>query len=212
MKKTALSFAFLAFYFLTCTAQVIETIPLPSPQKTGGMSLLEALSLRQSQRSFSNQELNPQVLSNLLWAAYGINRPDGGITVPSARTWKEFDIYVVRANGWFVYEPGKHVLLKMGNEDLREFAGIQDFVKTAPLNLIFVADYDRMKDVTDELRKFYSATDVGFISQNVYLYCASEGLSTVVRAQIDKEKIREVFKLRPGQNPVLAQTVGYPGE
>ena len=85
-------------------------------------------------------------------------------------------------------------------------------VQTCALPIFFVADYDRMTDTSDENRKFYSATDAGFISQNVYLYCASEGLSTVVRAQIDKEKIREVFKLRPGQNPVLAQTVGYPGE
>ena len=213
MKKAAFSFTLLALLaFVTSTAQVIETISLPSPQKAGGMSLLEALSLRQSQRSFSDKELGPQVLSNLLWAAYGVNRSDGGITVPSARTWKEFDIYVVRGDGWFIYEPAKHVLLKMGNEDLREFAGTQDFVKTAPLNLIFVADYDRMTDATDEIRKFYSATDVGFISQNVYLYCASAGLSTVVRAQIDRDSIREVFKLRPGQQPVLAQTAGYPGE
>jgi SagB-type dehydrogenase family enzyme len=213
MRKKLFSLSLLVIIaFVTCTSQVIETVALPVPKKSGGMSLLKALSLRQSQRSFSEKELSPKVLSNLLWAAYGVNRPDDGRTVPSARTWKEFDIYVVKADGWFVYEPAKHTLLKMGNEDLREYAGKQDFVKTAPLNLIFVADYNRMTNATEELMNFYSAADVGFISQNVYLYCASAKLSTVVRAQIDRDKIREVFKLRPGQQPILAQTVGYPKE
>ena len=213
MKKRVFSLSLLVLIaFATCTSQVIETVTLPAPKKSGGMSLLKALSLRQSQRSFSEKELSLKVLSNLLWATYGVNRPDDGRTVPSARTWKEFDIYVIKEDGWYIFEPVKHVLLKMGNEDLREYAGTQDFVKTAPLNLIYVADYDRMTGGTDENKKFYSATDVGFISQNVYLYSASAGLSTVVRAQIDRDKIREVFKLRPGQQPVLAQTVGYPGK
>ena len=213
MKKKEFSLILLTFIvFATCTSQVLETISLPEPQKSGGMSLLEALNLRQSQREFSNKDLSPQVLSNLLWATFGVNREDGKRTAPTARDWREFDIYVVKADGWYIYEAEKNVLLKMGNADLREYSGTQDFVKTAALNLIFVADYDRMTDASDEIRKFYSATDVGFISQNVYLYCASAGLSTVVRAQIDRDKIREVFKLRPGQQPVLAQTVGYPGE
>ena len=164
MKKRVFSLSLLAFIaFVTCTSQVIETVTLPAAKKSGGMSLLKALSLRQSQRSYSEKELNPQVLSNLLWAAYGVNRPDGGITVPSARTWKEFDIYVVKADGWYIFDPVKHILLKMGNEDLRAHAGTQDFVKTAPINLIFVADYDRMTGGTDENKRFYSATDVGFI-------------------------------------------------
>ncbi|MBA7571101.1 hypothetical protein ES708_12858 [subsurface metagenome] len=187
------------------SAQVIETINLPPVQKTGGMSLMEALQNRQSQRSFSSRDLSQQQISNLLWAAYGINRPNGFRTVPSARTYNEFDIYIIKPEGWFVYNPEQHAMLKMGNEDLREYAGTQDFVKTAPLNLVFVADFN-------EFRKFYSATDVGYISQNVYLYCASEGLATIVRGQIDKAKAKEVLKLRPDQHVILAQTVGYPGE
>lgn len=193
-------------------AQVIETINLPPAQKTGGMSLMEALQNRQSQRSFSSRELSQQQISNLLWAAYGINRPNGFRTVPSARTYNEFDIYIIKPEGWFVYNPEQHAMLKMGNEDLREYAGTQDFVKTAPLNLVFVADFNRMTNADDEFRKFYSATDVGYISQNVYLYCASVGLATIVRGQIDKAKAKEVLKLRPDQHVILAQTVGYPGE
>jgi SagB-type dehydrogenase family enzyme len=194
------------------SAQVIETVNLPAVQKTGGMSLMEALQNRQSQRSFSSKELSLQQMSDLLWAAYGINRPNGYRTVPSARTYNEFDIYIIKAEGWFVYDPVKHTMLKMGNEDLREHAGTQPFVKTAPVNLVFVAVFDRMTNSDEEFRKFYSATDVGYISQNVYLWCASEGLATIVRGQIDKVKAKEVLKLRPNQHVILAQTVGYPGE
>jgi len=194
------------------SAQVIETVNLPTVQKTGGMSLMEAMQKRQSQRSFSSKELSLQQMSNLLWAAYGINRPNGYRTVPSARTYNEFDIYIIKPEGWFVYDPVKHAMQKMGNEDLREHAGTQPFVKTAPVNLVFVADFDRMTNSDDDFRKFYSATDVGYISQNVYLWCASEGLATIVRGQIDKVKAKEVLKLRPNQHVILAQTVGYPGE
>ncbi len=211
MRKYLISFliAFLSGIFV-CSAQVIETIALPPANQSGGMPLMEALKNRQSQRSYSSKELSQQQLSDMLWAAYGINRPDGYRTVPSARTWNEFDIYIIKTEGWYVYDPVKHALLKMGNDDLRVYAGSQDFVKTAPVNLVFVADFDRMPNADDDFRKFYSAADAGYISQNVYLYCASEGLATIVRGQIDKVKAKELLKLRPNQHIILAQTVGYP--
>lgn len=196
---------------LNVRAQVIETIPLPPAQKTGGMPLMEALQLRKSQRSFSSKELTSQQLSNLLWAAYGINRPDGFRTVPTARNWYEYDIYVLKSDGWFLYEVPNHALLKMGNEDLRIYGGTQDFVKAAPVILVFVADFDRMTGATDEVRKFYSAIDVGYISQNVYLWCASEGLATIILGQVDKPKVHEVLKLKPAQQVILSQPVAYPG-
>ena len=193
-------------------AQVLETIKLPEVQKTGGMSLMEALQNRQSQREYSNKDLSLQQMSNLLWAAYGINRENGYRTAPSARTAHEYDIYIIKPEGWYVYDAKEHAMLKMGIEDLREFAGTQDFVKTAPVNLIFVANMDKMASFNEEMQKFYSAADVGYISQNVYLWCASEGLATIVRGQIDKPKAKEVLKLKPNQQVILAQTVGYPGE
>ncbi len=211
-KKAVIFISGLLFLFSSVFCQYVETIKLPEPKKSGGMSLNKALSLRQSQRSFSDREPDLKIISNLLWAANGVNRPDGGRTVPSARSWRPVDIYVVKADGWYLYEPNEHVLLKLGNEDYREYAGLQDFVKSAPLNLVYIADFDRMTGGTEENRIFSSAADVGFISQNVYLYCASVKLSTVVRGQIDKDKIREVFNLRPGQHPLLAQTIGYPGK
>lgn len=213
MKKFVLSLlSVLIFGLVTCPAQVVETIKLPSPQKTGGMSLMEALDKRQSQREYSSKELSLQQMSNLLWAAYGINRPNGYRTAPSARTAHEYDIYIIKQEGWYVYDAKEHALLKMGTEDLREYAGTQDFVQTAPVNLVFVADMEKMASFNEEMQKLYSAADVGYISQNVYLWCASEGLATIVRGQIDKAKAKEVLKLRPKQQVILAQTVGYPGK
>jgi SagB-type dehydrogenase family enzyme len=145
-------------------------------------------------------------------AAYGTNRPEGLRTVPAAKEWYEFDIYVIRTDGWYLYEPKKHVLLKRGNEDLRVYGGTQDFVKTAPVILVYVADFDRMTNTSDDLRTFFSAVDVGYISQNVYLYCASEGLATIILGQVDKAKVREVLKLRPNQRVILSQPVAYPGQ
>jgi len=211
MKKTVISIVVLLGWNV-CSAQVIETVPLPPVQKTGGMPLMEAFQLRKSQRSFSSKELPPQQLSNLLWAAYGINRPDGFRTVPAAKNWYEYDIYVLKSDGWFLYEVSKHTLLKMGNEDLRIYGGTQDFVKAAPVILVYVADFGRMNDTTDELRKFFSAVDVGYISQNVYLWSASEGFATIILGQVDKLKVHEVLKLKPTQQVILSQPVGYPGQ
>jgi len=193
-------------------AQVIETITLPLAQTTGGMPLMEAFQLRKSQRSFSSKELTSQQLSNLLWAAYGINRPEGFRTVPAAKNWFEYDIYVLKSDGWFLYDVRKHVLLKMGNEDLRIYGGTQDFVKAAPVILVYVADFARMNDTTDELRKFFSAVDLGYISQNVYLWSASEGLATIILGQVDKPKVHEVLKLKSEQQVILTQPVGWPGQ
>ena len=187
-----------------------ETIKLPEARRTGGMPLFEALNNRQSSRSFSSIAISQQDLSNLLWTAFGINREDGRRTAPSARNWQQFDIYLIMKDGWYLYEPGEHVLLKMGSEDLRQYAGTQDFVPKAPLNLIFVSDHDRMTGADPEGRTFHSATDVGFISQNVYLFSASEGLATVVRGLLDREKLHEVLNLRPSQHVILGQTIGYP--
>lgn len=187
-----------------------EEIRLPAAQKTGGMPLFEALDHRQTIRSFNANPLSEQDLSNLLWAAFGINRDDGRRTAPSARNWQEFDIYLIMADGWYVYDPQSHAIIKQGSEDLRGYAGGQDFVATAPLNLIFVSDRDRMTGVSSENHERLSSINVGYISQNVYLFCASEGLATVARGYIDKAVLHEVLQLSPSQKVILGQTVGYP--
>lgn len=188
------------------------TIKLPAPQKKGGMPLMETLDNRKSQRSFGSKELSDQTLSNLLWAAFGINRPESGRrTAPSAVNWQEIDIYVASKSGTYFYNAEKHALEKILGKDIRNQTGTQGFVDDAPINLVFVADYSRMgSDMSDEARKYYSWCDTGYISQNVYLYCASKGLATVVRAMVDREKLRKTMALEDNQKIVMAQTVGYP--
>lgn len=191
--------------------QDAKIIKLPAPDTSGGKPLMQCLKLRQSSREFSPEKLPLQVLSNLLWAAYGINRPDSGKrTAPSAVNWQNIDLYVATADGLFLYEAKEHALLQVLDQDIRALTGTQDFVKTAPVNLVYVGDYARIPRGTDEDKRFYSAAHTGFISQNVYLFCASEGLATVVRASINKEELAKAMKLRPEQHIMLAQTVGYP--
>lgn len=192
-------------------AQEAEMIVLPKPQMDGGMPLLDALKQRHSTREFAAQPLAPQELSNLLWAASGVNRPESGKrTAPSARDWREVDVYVATADGTFRYEPDRHALRQVLANDMRALTGTQDFVAAAPVNLIYVADLDRMQGTTAEHKTLYSATDTGFIAQNAYLYCASAGLATVVRGSIDREALGAALGLGPSQRIILAQSVGYP--
>lgn len=210
LKMLLLSFALAASVLLS--GQNTEIIDLPQPQKSGGMQLMEALQNRRSQRSFSEKELPLQTLSNLLWAAYGVNRQGDKRTVPSAMGWNEFDIYLVQPGGWYLYNPQEHSLVQKGGTDLRTLACTQKYGQVAPLNLVYVADYSRMENAEQHEKQLYAAMDVGFISQNVYLFCASEGLATVVRATVNKENLRKKMNLQPEQHILLGQTVGYPGE
>jgi SagB-type dehydrogenase family enzyme len=205
----------LLFAWVICAsagfAQERRPVKLPPPRTDGGQPLMRALKDRQSTRSFSSREIPLQVLSDLLWAAGGINRPESGRrTAPSAHNWQEIDIYVVAPDGVFVYRPKDHALGPVLAEDIRALAGTQDFVKEAPLNLIYVADFARMSEGSEEEKAFYAAADTGFMAQNVYLYCASEGLVTVVRASVDKPAAARKLGLTPTQRITLAQTVGYP--
>jgi SagB-type dehydrogenase family enzyme len=172
---------------------------------------MQALKERHSTREFSTRALPPQLLSDLLWAASGVNRPDSGKrTAPSARDWREIDVYVVMAEGAYRYDSPTHTLKRVVSGDLRKLTGVQDFVATAPLNLVYVADRDRMSDAGAEQKVLYSAADTGFIAQNVYLFCASEGLATVVRGSVDRDALSVALGLGSHQQIILAQTVGYP--
>lgn len=198
-------FAALAF------AEELKPMQLMKPQVDGGKPLMKALKERNSSRSFSKEELPAQLLSNLLWAAFGINRPDAGKhTAPSAKNWQEVDIYVAMVEALYLYDAGNHVLKPVLPGDMRALTGQQDFVKDAPVNLIYVADFSKMGNTPKEDKVIYSAADTGFISQNVYLFCSSEGLATVVRGSIDRDALAKAMKLRPDQKIILAQTVGYP--
>ena len=173
---------------------------------------MQVLRDRQTTRSFSTKALPDEVLSDLLWAAFGINRPDSGKrTAPSARNWQEVEIYAVMESGAYLYDAAASRLKPVAGGDLRKLTGVQDFVGTAPLNLVFVADTTKMRGSAPEDQKPYAWADAGFISQNVYLFCASEGLATVVRGLVDRETLARALDLPGHKMIVFAQTVGYPG-
>jgi len=208
-------FSALIIALLLCDAlaaeQQLKSLQLPAPQTDSGRPLMQVLKDRSTSRSFSARKLPPQVLSNLLWAAFGINRPESGHrTAPSAMDRQEIDIYVATAEGLYVYEAKTHVLQPVIAGDIRAMTGRQPFVADAPVNLVYVADLGRMGKASEEEQDLYSAADTGFISENVYLFCASEGLATVVRGSIDRETLAKAMRLRPDQKIILAQTVGYP--
>jgi SagB-type dehydrogenase family enzyme len=190
-----------------------QRLELPLADNTRGRPLMQVLSERQSQREFATTPLALSSLSDLLWAAAGINRPSlGGRTAPSALNAQEVDVYVALPEGLYRYEPHEHVLLLVSANDIRRVTGYQDFVDTAALDLIFVADHSRLKLVPASQRESYAFTAAGAMAQNVYLYCASEGLATVIRAWIDRDSLADVIGLGADHQVLLAQTVGYPGK
>ena len=200
-------------------AQTAEVIKLPPPQMEGGMPVMNALKLRQSTRGNFGPEvkLSMQVLSNLLWAADGVNRPGGHRTAPSAVDWQNIEIYLTTADGVFIYDAVNHALKVVTKEDVRATAGLdgsgamkQEFAKTAPLSLVYVADMAKTKGMK------YQGQDVGIpwtyagagaIAQNVYLFCASEGLACILRAMLDEVQVAKTLKLRPDQKVLLTSTI-----
>ena len=193
-------------------AQEVNSIKLLAPGLENGKPLMQVLKERKSSREFSSRDLPLQVLSDLLWAANGINRSDSdhNKTAPSAMNMQEIDIYVAKLDGLYLFDAKENRLIPIIREDIRALTGNQGFVKDAPINLIYVANLSKMSRLSTDNMDFYAATDTGFISQNVYLYCASEGLATVVRGLIDKVVLAKAMKLRMDQKIILAQTVGYP--
>jgi len=203
---TCLAALILVVSAVSATAQQIT---LPPPKTDGGKPLMQVLNERHSTREFSAEKLSPQVLSNLLWAAFGINRADGKRTAPSAMNWQEMDIYVTLPEGAYVYDARANRLNLVAGEDLRAATGSQPFVGTAALNLVYIADMTKAK-TSPENQAIWVPADAGFIAQNVYLFCASEGLVAVVRGMIPRDGLAKQLKLRPEQKIILAQTVGYP--
>lgn len=193
------------------SGEVLDEMALPPAQTTGGLPLMDALQRRQSQREFRPEALAPQQLSDLLWAAAGINRTEhGGRTAPSAMNAQEVDLYVALPQGLYRYAPQRHVLQLIKAEDVRRVTGYQDFVDSAALDLIFVADHTRMKLVPAAQRTAYASVAAGAMAQNVYLYCAAVGLATVVRAWFDRDALTQALGLTPDQQLLLTQTVGWP--
>ncbi len=186
-----------------------EAIVLPAPRLAGGMALMEALQRRASSREFDETALDPATLSEVLWAAGGVNRPDvGGRTAPSAMNSQEVELHVALPSGLFRYEPLTHSLQLTVASDVRRVTGYQDFVDTAPLDLIYVANHAQMKLVPAAQRERYAYAAAGAMSQNVSLYCAANALATVIRAWFDAPALAQAMGLESDQQLLLCQTVG----
>ena len=185
-------------------------IPLPPPDQTGGQPLMVALKKRRSLRDFSPKPLPAQILSDLLWAGFGINRPENDHrTAPSAMNMQEMDLYLATADGLYLYEAKPHQLRRLLTSDLRAKTGGQPPLQQAPVILILVADQRRMAKAKSETRDFYAAIAAGYIGQNVYLYCASAGLATVVH-ELNRAPLAEAMQLHRDQRIIIAQSIGYP--
>jgi SagB-type dehydrogenase family enzyme len=206
MKRTL----YLLWGTILTSTLLAQDINLPAPQKSGGLPLMEALSKRATTREFSSRDLSPQQLSSLLWCCFGINRPDGKRTAPSAKNCQEMDIYVILKAGAYVYDARSNKLDLVTQADLRSLAGTQAFVTNAPVTLVFVADLAKMGTSSKEEKQRFANIDVGYLSQNAYLFCASEALVTGARASVDQKALGMKLKLRLDQMIVLAQSVGYP--
>ncbi len=204
----------LLFVLITISgfSQDLADIQLPKPNMEGGKPLMEALKNRQTRREFSDKELTQQQLSDLLWAAFGINRPESGKrTAPSAVNWQETIVYVCLKTGVYSYDAKNNLLKAINKEDSRSKMGAQGFVGDAPVVLVYVSDYSQMGVLaTKDDKDFYGTVDVGYISQNVYLYCSSENLATVVLGMIDRDKIAKILNLGNNQKVILTQCVGNP--
>jgi nitroreductase len=203
------------------TPEPAVTIRLPEPRTAGGKALMEVLRERRSTRKFSTKELPVQELSDLLWSAFGLTREyvgsgihaAGSHAAPTAHNWQEIDIHVGLADGLYLYIPGEHELARVLAQDIRHLTAHpeQPFVLDAPVVLVYVADLDRMGDAGEWDKGVFPWADTAVIAENVYLYCASEGLATVVRALFDRPRLAAAMGLRPAQMVTFSQPVGYPG-
>jgi len=207
---------------LAAAAQDLKPIELPKPQITGGMPLMQALSARKTTREFGAEKLPLQTLSNLLWAAFGVNRaemagrtPKPGRTAPSAMNLQDIDLYVAFPEGVFLYEAVPHRLMPVIAKDVRALTNRSAAAGTAALCLIFVEDQDKRPappagtPQAAAPRSTSGEVDAGFIGQNVYLFCASEGLNAWFYGT-DREGLAKALNLRPGQRALYGQAVGYP--
>ena len=197
-------------FLMPARAQELKPLLLPPPRTDGGKPLMEAIAQRKTIREIKPDKLSDQILADLLWSGFGINRQESGNrTAPSAMNSQEIDLYVALPEGLYLYEPKTNALKPLIADDLRARTGGQEFAKTAPVTLLFVADLSRLAKAEADKREFYAAFDAGCICQNLYLFCASAGLATVVH-DLDRAPLTKAMKLAPSQKVIFAQAIGYP--
>lgn len=191
-----------------------ENIKLLAPNTKSGDALMKCMQERKSFREFSDRSLSLKHLSEIMWVTNGLNRPaEHRRTVPSALALYPLDAYVILSNGIYLYNPETHELEAKLEGDYRELAGLQDFVQTAPLNIILIANYDKYtqgeRKVPADKHLYLAALDAGHCTQNIYLYCASEGLKSVVRGGARDAELLEVLGLDENHQFILAHSIGY---
>lgn len=203
MRRTIITTAMLC---MVMVAAAQEVQPLPKPDKEAKMTLFQALDRRESVREYSDREIPERTLSNLLWAACGINRPgQGRITAPSAINAQDITVYVCRQDGAWKYDAAAHALTKVSDKDLRkQVAGFQDFAATAPVSLVLVSDISKVRNHSE-----LGAMDAGYVSENICLACTALGLATVPRATMDKAELAKELKLGDSEVLMLNNPVGY---
>lgn len=199
------------FTVLTIQAQEMKTIQLNAPNKTKGEAVMKVFNERKSVREFAQKELSPQDLSDLLWAANGINRSDGKRTAPSAKNVQDVDLYVLTKDGAYLYDAKAHALNPVTPGDHRAAVAMQqDYVKTAPICILLVSETTRMGDPASEQTKLMCAVDVGIVCQNINIACAGLGLATVPRGWMDHKALKSILKLTDTQLLLMNNPVGYP--
>ncbi|MDR2472681.1 MAG: SagB/ThcOx family dehydrogenase [Tannerella sp.] len=192
-------------------AQELKEIKLNAPNKSRGSAVMKALSDRHSDREFAAKDLSLQDLSDLLWAANGVNRQDGKRTAPSAKNCQEIEVYVVNKEGTYFYDPATHVLKPLTKGDFRKsVASGQDFAATAPVCIVIAANLEKLGDPAKEQTRLIAAMDGGIVNQNINIFCASTNLSTVPRATMNKDELKTALKLTDNHLLILNNPVGYP--
>ena len=207
--KKILVLTILVMCIMNMSAKTLEPIKLSAPQTKGGKAIMEAFNDRRSDREYSSKELSIEDISNLLWAACGINRPDGRRTSPTARNMQEIDVYLLNKDGAYLYVPQENLLRPIYTGDLREaLANGQDFVKSSPICLLIVGDVSKFGEPNDRSTKMMFC-DGGIVSQNINMFCAGHNLATVTRGMMDEKVLRNALKLTDTQYLILNNPVGY---
>ena len=204
-------FVFLLGFAAALSAQAAD-IRLPAPAKAGGMPVVQAIAERKTSRAFSDRELPVETLSTLLWIADGISRPDGRRTIPTGHNVQDLDVYVILKSGAYRYDEKAHALIQTSEGDFRAIAAKQPFAQVAPVTLFYVQDVARAKKTDAMSQMRFGGIHTGSAIQNVYLFCTSAGLVSCAREQNDYEAQAKIFKLRPTQRIILAQSVAYPAD
>ncbi|MBR5957671.1 MAG: SagB/ThcOx family dehydrogenase [Salinivirgaceae bacterium] len=207
MKKGILT---ICLSIATVCVMAQDVVKLPEPDKNVPMTLYQALQQRKSVREYSSKDIDDMKLSQLLWAAVGINRPDGHLTAPTAVNAQDITVYVCRKDGAYLYVAKDNALQKVSDKDLRkEVASAQQFAAEAPVSLVIVTDNAKFRGGSTNGPTISGAIDAGYVSQNIDLACEALGLVTVPRATMDKDALKKELKLTEAQNPILNHPVGY---